>query len=461
MSYFPQNLTSWWVILIIMHVFLLGVAYLILLERKMSSWAQDRVGPNRVGIGPLVRHVVNIVVYIISAPLLLVGIRVDPDAMIWQNRRGEKFTKFHLWGLGQPLADGIKFVAKEDYNPGSVDKPLFFAAPVLAAIPALLGWAVIPWGGMWESFPAGSVPGWVPLLGGYSWGETAVNVAGLDVNIGLVYILAIGSLSVYGIAVAGWAANNKYTFFGSMRGVAQILSYEIPLGLAVLCVILLAGSAAADGVLNPQVGYWFGVIPSWNVFQMPVVAILMFICILAETNRLPFDLAESEQELIGGFHTEYSSMKFALFFLAEYMHMLTGCAFFALLFLGGWHLPWVDYLIYGGAQPVFAGLAGVALKMGVFLGKVLLLIAVMIWVRWTLPRFRFDQLMSLAWRGLIPTALLLLLITGTFVYFDWTSYMWVGNLLAAAIVLGVAPFMPQPAPVNRKVRLSGSRYSPA
>lgn len=436
-----QFLTSWTTIFIIMHVFLLGVAYLILLERKIAAWTQDRVGPNRVGLGPLVRYVLNIVLFVALSPLLLLGIRPDPDKF-WQSGIGKKIADHGMWGLGQPLADGLKFVLKEDYNPGSVDRGLFIAAPVLAVIPALLAWAVIPWGGVWES----------------PWGE--LHIVGADVNIGVVYILAITSLSVYGIAVGSWAANNKYTFFGGIRGVAQILSYEIPLALTVLAALLLPGTVAADVIIHNQVDYWFGVIPQWLIFQQPVVAILFFVCILAETNRLPFDLAEAEQELIGGFHTEYSSMKFALFFLGEYMAMITGCAFFALLFLGGWHLPWIDYILYGGPQAVATGMLGVLLKVGVYMLKVLVLLSVMMWVRWSLPRFRFDQLMRLAWGGLIPISLAMLLTTGVFVYLDWTEYMWAGNIAVAAIVFIIAPLVPEPAPVNRRVGLRGSKYSP-
>ena len=455
-----QFITSMVVILFIMHVFLLGVAYLILLERKIASWAQDRIGPNRVGLGGLIRPVSNILVTVLIFPFQFFGLfkNFDPDA-IWQKGAPKKLAEASMLGFGQPLADGVKFIAKEDYNPRTVDKTLFILAPVLAAVPALLGWAVIPWGGVWDSFPLITFPSWMPLIGDASIGGHPVNVAGADISVGVIYILAIGSLSVYGIAVGAWAANNKYTFFGGIRGVAQILSYEIPMGLCLLCVLLLAGSGAANDIIGPQIGHWFGLIPKWYVFQQPMVAIMFFICVLAETNRAPFDLAEAEQELIGGFHTEYSSMKFALYFLGEYIHMATGCAFFSLLFLGGWHLPWLDSIIFG-SDPLFSGIIAVIIKIHIFLAKVTVLLAVMMWIRWTVPRLRFDQLMGLAWKAMIPLTLLYLLTTGLFVYFGWQDYMLLGNLGATAIAMVLLPLLPSGPPVNRRVPLKGSRFSP-
>lgn len=406
-----QIVVSVLVAITIMHVCLGAVSYLILLERKIASWAQDRIGPNRVG--------------------LTFGL-VPHD------------TGKGMFGLGQPLADGIKFLMKEDYNPGKVDRSLFVLAPALSVIPALLGFAIIPWGG--ELFS--------------QWGTLAITVA--DFNVGVVYLLAIGSLGVYGVAIGAWAANNKYTFLGGLRATAQMLSYEIPLGLCVLCILLMAGSSSAGDIIAEQVSYTSTFLPNWNIFQQPLVAVLFFTCSLAETNRAPFDLAECEQELIGGFHTEYSSMKFALFFLAEYFHMITACAFFTLMFLGGWHLPYLDLLIYGGsAQPVAANFLGVLLKVGVFFGKVTALLALMMWIRWTLPRLRFDQLMRLAWRSLIPLSILLLLMTGIWVYYGWTSHFWVGNIIVILVGLGIAPYIPQGPDPNRRVPLKGSRFSPA
>ncbi len=408
-----QLITSIVVALLVMHVLLiLGPAYGILLERKIASWAQDRIGPNRVG----------------------------------------------PYGLLQPIADGLKFLMKEDYNPGHVDRVLFMMAPVFSAIPALCSWAVIPWGGVWK-FEGLTIPQTAPLLGGLTIDPFTVNFCVADVNIGVIFLLAIGSLGVYGITIGAWASNNKYTFIGGIRATSQMLSYEIPMGLCVLCVLLLAGTTHAGEITASQAGYWHAAIPSWNLFQQPLAAVIFFTCILAECNRAPFDLAEAEQELIGGFHTEYSSMKFALFFLAEYIHMMVGAAFFSVLFLGGWHIPYLDYAIYHGPQPMEAGTLGVLLKFTVFFGKVMVLLAVMMWIRWTLPRLRFDQLMRLAWRSLIPISLALLLLTGFFVYKGWQDYLWLGNIIVALIVLAVTPYMPR-EDVNRRVPLPGSRFSP-
>lgn len=404
----PQLITSIVVILVIMHVMLiLGPAYGILLERKMASWSQDRIGPNRVG------------------PL----------------------------GLLQPIADGLKFLMKEDYNPGHVDKALFLLAPVLAVIPALVGWAVIPWGGIWHFGGA--------TIGSLTIPAFTVSIAVANLNVAVVYLLAVASLGVYGITLGAWAANNKYTFLGGLRATAQMLSYEIPMGLCVLCILLLAGTANAQEIVASQAHYWLYAVPHWWIVQQPIAAIIFFTCVLAEANRAPFDLAEAEQELIGGFHTEYSSMKFALFFLGEYIAMLTGAAFFTLMFLGGWHLPWIDYAIYGGAQQVDAGIVGVIIKLVIYLAKVGALFSVMIWIRWTLPRFRFDQLMRLAWRGMIPISLALLLATGVFTYLGWQDYLWAANLAILAAILVIAPRVPVDADVNRRVPLRGSRFSPA
>jgi len=396
----------------VLHLILLATAYLIMLERKLSSWIQDRVGPNRVGF--------------------TLGF-FDAD-------RPRHF------GLAQPIADGIKFLLKEDYNPRPVERALFFAAPVFAVVPAMIGWAVVPWGGFVE-------------IGGFSLfglltveaGRAAITVA--DLNVGVIYILAIGSLGVYGVVVGAWASNNKYAFFGGLRGTAQMLSYEIPMGICVLCILLLAGSARTMDIVVGQLDN------VWWIVQQPLAAVLFFTCVLAETNRAPFDLPEAESELVGGYHTEYSSMKFALFFLGEYMHMITGAAFFTLLFLGGWHLPFM-YTIFDGLGVAEDGVLAALLKFGVFFGKVILLLAVMMWVRWTLPRFRFDQLMRLAWRSMIPISLALLLMTGVFVFAGLRHWVWLGNVALFGATLVLAPFVPEGKPVNRRIPLRGSRFSP-
>ncbi len=419
MTFSAQTFVSLNSIVVLIHLFLIGVAYMILLERKIASWTQDRIGPNRVG--------------------LTFGFLPE---------------RWRMLGLGQPLADGIKMLVKEDFDPRGVDRSLFYLSPVFALAPAMIGWAVIPFGGTID----------VPAFG-MLWGAVAVEagratVAVAPIHVGVIYILATGSLAVYGVVVGGWASNNKYSFLGGLRATAQMLSYEIPMGLIVLCVLLMAGSAAAGPLAATQAGYWFGFIPSWHVVQQPLAAVLFFVCLLAENNRLPFDLAEAEQELVAGFHTEYSSMKFALFFLGEYMHMITASAFFTLLFLGGWHLPWLDYAIFGQAHPAVGGVGATLLKAGVFLAKMLVLIFLVMQVRWTLPRFRFDQLMRLAWRGMIPTALALLLATGTLVYLGLEAYLWLANLALAAAVLIIAPRLQAGQPINKRIPLAGSRFSP-
>ncbi len=397
----PQFIASLVTLLVVLHVILLSVAYLIMLERKMASWVQDRIGPNRTNF---------------SFGLLP--------------------FKHHHFGLGQPLADGLKFLVKEEYTPANVDRRLFMLAPILAMAPAMLGWAVIPWGGY------------------YTHAGEQLLIAAAPISIGVVYILAMGSLAVYGVVLAGFASNNKYSFLGGLRATAQMLSYEIPMGLCVLVVILMSRTMSAPGILEAQAnGVWF-------LFYQPVLAIIFFTCVLAECNRAPFDLAECEQELVGGFHTEYSSMKFALFFLGEYMHMVTNAAFFVLLFLGGWDLPFVREPM--GAEA--AGLGWVLLKFGVFAGKVFLVIAFMILIRWTIPRFRFDQLMRLAWRSLIPITLVVMIATGFIVFWKWDDAapwsMTVANVLVAAGVLAIGPLLPQGPPVNRRIPLAGSRFSP-
>ena len=380
----PQLITSVVVIVLVLHLALGLAAYFILLERKVSAWVQDRVGPNRVG---------------------------------WM-------------GLLQPIADGIKLFFKEDFTPKSVDKGLFMLAPALTVIPAMIGFLVIPWGGYLEI------------------GETTVAIVGANINIGVIYIVATASLGVYGVALGGWASNNKYSFLGGLRASAQIISYEIPMGLALLCVVLAAGTLLPQTIVAQQLE------GQWNILQQPLVAILFYVCLLAEANRAPFDLAESEQELVGGWHTEYSSMRWALFFMGEYIHMFVGAAFFTTLFLGGWSLN----PITGWDLPATGGILLIALQFGIVLAKVVFLVFLAMMVRWTLPRFRFDQLMRLAWEGMIPTALLLVLIVSVFVFYGWTSYLWIGSIVAIIIMAIARPLLPTSA-TNKRIELLGSRFS--
>lgn len=412
----PQFIASLVTIMVVLPIILLSVAYCILLERKIASWVQDRIGPNRVGFN--------------------FGLSFMP--------------KFHFWGLGQPMADGAKFAFKEDYSPSGVDPTLFRLAPVLAVIPALLAWAIMPWGGFLSAD--------LTILG-FELGNPVVAIQGAPLNIGIVYILAMGSLAVYGVVIGGYASNNKYSFLGGLRATAQMVSYEIPMAVCVLIVILMAGSLRPDMIIGWQTlagseSSAFSWLSSWMIMYQPLLAIIFFTCILAECNRAPFDLAEAEQELVGGYHTEYSSMKFALFFLGEYIHMISGSAFFALLFLGGWDLPFVT-------EPQVGGLGWVFLKFAVFGFKIFLLISLMMWVRWTLPRFRFDQLMKLAWRGLIPVTLFILVGTGLVVYYKASPWWALAvNAAALAAMLVVGPMLPAGPPVNRRIGLEGSRFSP-
>lgn len=410
-----QLIVSIVVLAVVVHVILITVAYSIYLERKISAYIQDRIGPNRVGFD-------------FGLPAL-------------------KFLRGML-GLGQPLADGIKFLLKEDYTPERVDKILFTAAPMIVVIPALIGFAVIPWGGVWN-MPEFSI-------GGFHFGGGPVVVAGAPVNVGVIYLLAVASLGVYGVTLGGWASNNKYSFLGGLRSTAQMLAYEIPLGLALLAVLLVYGTVVPEQMIQYQAQH------GWMILAQPLVAVLFFTAALAEANRAPFDNAEAEQELVGGYHTEYSSMRFALFFLAEYSHMVTSSAFFALLFLGGYHLPLIPWL-----SPEATTFAAVILKFLVYFTKVVLLVCFMMVIRWTLPRMRFDQVMMMAWQAVIPLSLVLVVVTSVLVYLGYTNLpgpaaivpLLIANIAVALGLLGIYPALPNYMP-NRRIPLYGSRFNP-
>ena len=337
-------------ILFVVSVALGTVAYLIYVERKVAAYAQDRVGPNRAG-----------------------------------KEWGIPF------GLLQPLADGAKMVLKEDVIPGYVSRPLYVLAPIIAIVAAMIGFAVVPFGPV-------STAGTNQIMD--------FQIAP-HVNIGILYVFAIGSLAVYGVILAGWASNNKYAFIGALRSSAQLISYEIPLGMSILGMVLIAGSLDLTQIINWQDRH------VWGLFVQPIGFLLFLVSAFAETNRLPFDLPESEQELVGGFHTEYSAMKFGMFFLGEYLHVITVSYLTVILFFGGWDFPFLNQ----GQTGLFTAL----LKVLVLLVKVALMILFIMWVRWTLPRFRYDQLMDLAWKSLIPLALVNLVATAAIVQLAYSS----------------------------------------
>ena len=398
-------------IFVMIHVMLICVAYSVMLERKLSAYIQDRIGPNRVGFD-------------FGLPML-------------------SFLKGML-GFGQPLADGIKFILKEDYTPERVDKILFTLAPILVVTPAFMGFVVIPWGGLWLC-PDIHIPFTSLMIPG-----GLVHVTGANMNIGIIYLLAIGALGVYGVTLGGWASNNKFSFLGGLRATAQMISYEIPMGLCLLAAILVYGTVRPDAIIEYQQNH------GWMLLSQPLTAAIFLIAGLAEANRAPFDNAEAEQELVGGYHTEYSSMRFALFFLAEYSHLFTSSAFFVLLFMGGYHLPFI-----GALSPEATGFAAVLLKLFVYLTKVVLMIAFSMVVRWSLPRLRYDQVMMMAWQGVIPISLAIVVVVSVLVYLGQTGLvpLLLGNLAIVGLCAMAAPLL-RKSTLNRQVPLYGSRFNP-
>jgi NADH-quinone oxidoreductase subunit H len=284
------------------------------------------------------------------------------------------------YGILQPLADIIKLVMKEDLRPKAADKILFALAPMIAATAAFSAFAVVPFGALTTFW--GLLPTPIPL-----------QVA--DINVAVLFVFAIASMGVYGIVLAGWSSNSKYSLLGALRSSAQMISYELSYGMALASVLVLAGSMSLRDIVNAQAGTWLGFIPRWYVFIQPISFFIFMTAGVAETNRAPFDFPEAEQELVAGYHTEYSSMSFAMFFMAEYINMVTVSAVATDLFLGGWHGPWL---------PVSLGWIW-------FLLKVSALLFFYVWMRWTLPRYRYDQLMKFGWKVLLPLAVVNMLIT--------------------------------------------------
>ena len=333
-------------------VMMVGVALLTLMERKVSAWMQNRLGPNRVG----------------------------------------------YWGILQPAADGLKNIVKEETMPAEANRVLFVLAPALAFIPALLLSAVIPFA---APLPVDFDVTLGPLGRFVHHGPMPVVVA--DLPIGFLFVLAISSLGVYGIALAGWSSNSKYSLLGGLRSSAQMVSYEVPLGMSLVPVLLLSGNVSFGAIVaDQQASLWY-VLPLFLSFFLFLVAGF------AETNRLPFDLPEAESELIAGYHTEYSAMKFSLFFIAEYANVVTVSAMVSTLFFGGWDIPFTSWdETPGFLQTVVTG--------GVMFAKVMFFIFTVMWVRWTLPRFRFDQLMALGWKFMLPVALTYVMVIGAAIW---------------------------------------------
>ncbi len=387
---------------------LMIVPGLIWWERRLLSWMQDRIGPNRVAT-------------------LTISDRF-PIAQL----RGRKVRMF---GLLQPIADGVKLFFKEDFNPSTVDKLVYFIAPAVALFPAFTLAGTLPWGPV-----DGPLSHWQPVA---------------DVSIGVLYVMAISSLGVYGVVLGGYASNNKYSLLGGLSSAAQLISYELAMGMSLAAVTLAAGSLTMTGLVRTQMEPWLGAVPyvqNWFVLTPfgLLAAIVFFICIVAETNRAPFDLPEAENELIAGYHTEYSSMKFAVFFMGEYAAMLVFGGIFAAVFLGGFNMLPFNWTAISQAIPAAAGVCGVLDWMNTnlgpvwFLGKAGLMFTVFIWLRATLPRLRYDQLMNLGWKVLLPTAVANFMIAGVWVlgtsltqdrYGVWGGWLaWLGAA-AVAVVL--------------------------
>jgi len=335
-----------------------------LIERKVSAWMQGRHGPNR------------------AIPFWIAWVPIIGPLL-------QRLGVFHL------MADGGKMFFKEDPIPGHVNKFYFVLAPIVAMIPALTTVSVVPFGAYVDA------------------GGQLVPLILADVDVGLLAVFAVSSLGVYALILAGWASNSKYPFLGGVRASAQLISYELSMTLSILPVFLWVNAPGGSGTLSlfavvqAQSGPWHAWSGLWFIFTMPVAALIFLVSLFAETNRLPFDMAEGEADLVGGFHTEYGSLKWGLFFVAEYSHMLIGSGVFVLLFLGGWNpLPWLPLATFAG----WLGLAGNPLVVGalsiiIFLSKVLFFVFLFMWVRWTVPRFRYDQVMKLGWQKLLPLAI--------------------------------------------------------
>jgi NADH-quinone oxidoreductase subunit H len=362
-------------LLVLFTIYMVGVMLVIWAERRICAFIQDRRGPNRVG----------------------------PH------------------GLLQSVADGVKNIMKEETYPGQAYTPLFVLAPPIALIPALLTWAVIPYGAPWDS----------------KWGTIDMALAPLP--IGFLFTLAISSLGVYGIVLAGWSSNNKYALLGGLRSSAQMISYEISMGMSTIPILILAGNVSLGQIVGQQGGMGL----HWNIINATVAFFVFFVAAFAETNRVPFDLPEAESELVAGYHSEYSAMKFSMFFIAEYANVMTVSALMSTLFFGGWDIP---FTTWDNLPP--HTLLKTLLTFGMIWVKILFFVFVFIWVRWTLPRFRYDQLMALGWKVMLPVALTYIVVVAVATYgldasgihpSDWkfAVAMLVLNIVLMGILLGV------------------------
>ena len=327
-------------VIVVMGALLGGVAVMAIVERRGAGFLQDRLGPNRVG----------------------------------------------PWGFFQPIADGIKLFLKEEFVPAQAYKPLYLAAPAFFMFIAFAIFAVIPFGDKVELF-----------------GRT-IKLQIADVNIGILYIFALASLGVYGIVVAGWASNNKFSLMGGLRSAAQMISYEIALGLSIIGVLMVSQSLRLNEIIGVQTQYW-GYLPRWNIFVQPLGFLIFLIAAFAEVNRIPFDLCEAEQELVVGYQVEYGSMKFVMYYMGEYVNLISFSALIVVLFFGGWHIPWIEGLNIHPLLIVF-------LQVVAFVVKVFVFLWFFVWVRWTFPRFRYDQLMRFGWLVLIPLGIFNIFATG-------------------------------------------------
>jgi NADH-quinone oxidoreductase subunit H len=391
-------------LVVVFTVTVVGVALLTLMERKVSAWMQYRLGPNRVGFG----------------------------------------------GLLQPAADGVKNIIKEETFPGTANRVLFTLAPMIAFIPAMILGSIIQWA---APLPV-KFDFTLPILGQFRF-DGLMPMAVIDVPVGILLVLAISSMGVYGIALAGWSSNNKYSLLGGLRASAQMISYEVAMGLSLIPVILLTGSVSFTDIIQAQQQQGWFIIPLFLGF------FIFLVSGFAETNRLPFDMPEAESELIAGYHTEYSAMKFSMFFIAEYSNMVTVSAMVTTLFLGGWGIPGVSV---DAAHPGLlltlkpGALATILTGAAMFL-KVFFWLFFFMWIRWTLPRFRYDQLMALGWKVLMPIALAYIMLVALTIYvtdnlLGLTSvYVRTGALAVVNIALGYVVFMV----FDRGLLISGSR----